>query len=114
VDFVFQDDLTYDSKQLLGQKMSAAESLNALRTTGEVLSGLPFDDPSRLEQVLRGAAEQLSLKPGQLFGILRTAVTGKAVTPPLIGILHLLGKEKTMARIASALGRLEKMVETPA
>ncbi len=96
--------------------MSAAESLNALRTAGEVLEGLAsFDDEAQMEYELRAAAERLGLKQGQFLGILRVAVTGKTVTPPLIGTLRILGRDKTMQRIRQALANLERMVAgTPA
>ncbi len=110
VDFLFRDRLEYDPRLLIGQKMSPGDSLNALRTAGEALEGLAsFDDEAQMEHELRAAAERLGLKQGQFFGILRVAVTGKTVTPPLIGTLKVLGREKTMARIHQALANLESM-----
>lgn len=109
VDFLFQEKIAYDAKTLVGPKMSAAESLHALRTAGEILDGMPFDDAEKMEHALRAAGERLGLKPAQFFGVLRNAVSGKTVTPPLIGVLQILGKEKTRARIGDALTGLEKM-----
>ncbi len=111
VDFIFQDEIAYDPKLLLGNKMNAAESLNALRSAGEVLDNFAaFDDEHALEQELRAASEKLGLKPAQFFGILRVAVTGKTVTPPLVGTMKVMGKGKVMGRVEMALGELEKMV----
>ena len=111
VDFIFQDEISYDPKLLLGNKMNAVESLNALRNAGEVLDNFAsFDDEGALEHELRAASEKLGLKPAQFFGILRVAVTGKTVTPPLIGVLKILGKQKTMARVNAALAQLESLV----
>lgn len=110
-DFFFQDTLEYDPKLLIGQKLNAAESLQALRTAGEVLSGLvSFDDEAQMEFELRAAAERLGLKPAQFLGILRVAVTGKTITPPLVGTIQILGRERTMQRIQQALTSLENMV----
>ncbi|MBI4673051.1 MAG: glutamate--tRNA ligase [Chloroflexi bacterium] len=109
VDFLFQEKISYDPKTLVGPKMNAAESLHALRAAGEILDGMSFDDAEKMEQALRAAGEQLGLKPAQFFGVLRNAVSGKTVTPPLIGVLQILGKEKTMARIGDALVKLEKL-----
>ncbi len=111
VDFIFQDEIPYDPKLLLGNKMNAVESLNALRNAGEVLDNFAsFDDEHALEHELRAASEKLGLKPAQFFGILRVAVTGKTVTPPLIGVLKILGKQKTMARVNAALAQLKSLV----
>ncbi len=116
VDFIFQDEIQYDPKLLLGNKMDAAESLNTLRGAGEVLDNFAsFDDEHALEQELRAVSEKLGLKPAQFFGILRVAVTGKTVTPPLVGTMKVIGKRKVMGRVEKALRELESLaVETEA
>lgn len=110
VDFIFLDEITYDPKLLIGSKMNALESLNALRSAGEVLDNFAsLDDDEAMERELRAASEKLGLKPAQFFGVLRIALTGKAVTPPLVGTMKVMGKEKVMARIQNALRELEKL-----
>lgn len=110
VDFIFQAKITYDPKMLLGKNMNAAEALNILRDAGEVLDNFPsFDDEQSLEQALRSAAEKLGLKPAQFFGVLRVAITGKTVTPPLVGTMQIMGKARVMARVNDALQALEKL-----
>lgn len=109
VDFLFHESLTIDPALLVGSKMTAAESLAALRAAGETLDGVAFDDEHAVETALRATAEQLRLKPAQFFGILRVAVTAKTVTPPLVGTLRLLGRARTLSRIQRALAQLEKL-----
>lgn len=114
VDFIFAEGIEYDPKLLVGNKMDAVESLNALRSAGEVLDNFAsFDDPEGLEQELREASAKLGLKPAQFFGVLRIALTGKTVTPPLVGTMQVMGKEKVMARLGRALELLEKMIVAP-
>jgi glutamyl-tRNA synthetase len=48
---------------------------------------------------MRALADELGLKAGQLFGIVRWAVTGQKVTPPLFGSLAVLGRECVLARL---------------
>lgn len=110
VDFLFQEDVTYDPKELVGSNMTADEARRALRTAGEALDRISFDDAVAMERELRAAGAQLGLKPAQFFGILRTAVTGQAVTPPLVGVLQIMGKQKVLARIEQAMARLESLV----
>lgn len=108
VDFIFMDNLEYDPNLLIGPKMTAAEALKALGAAYSVLEGAAaWEDESRMESELRAAAERLGLKQGQFFGVLRVAATGKTVTPPLVGTLHVLGRERTLARIGQALLYLE-------
>jgi len=55
----------------------------------------------RIEQALRGLAEELGLSPRKAFQPIRVAVTGSKVSPGLFESLELLGKERSLARIRS-------------
>jgi glutamyl-tRNA synthetase len=89
-----------------------AESLKALQESYDLLWSLPFDEKETLETALRNLAEQKGLKAGQLFGILRIAVTGQSVSPPLIESMLILGKDQVMQRIQEALKRLKVFVQS--
>jgi glutamyl-tRNA synthetase len=58
----------------------------------------------RIEQALRGLAEELELSPRKAFQPIRVAVTGSKISPGLFESLELLGKETSLARIRSARG----------
>jgi glutamyl-tRNA synthetase len=60
-----------------------------------------------LENTVRPLAGELGLKAGQLFGLLRTAVTGRTATPPLFETMAVLGKERCLKRIELAITKLE-------
>ena len=111
VDFFFQEEMAYDPRLLLGKKMGAAASLDALKRVHEVLDQLPTFDEEVLERTLRDLAKQLELKAGQLFGVIRVAVTGKKVAPPLFGTLSILGKERVLSRISKAEQTLASLVD---
>jgi glutamyl-tRNA synthetase len=59
--------------------------------------------------VLRALAEELGLKAGQLFGIIRVAATGKAVSPPLFETLAVLGRARTLERVDRAIEALASL-----
>ena len=63
-------------------------------------------DAVSLEEMLRPLAVELGLKTGQLFGSLRTAVTGQAIAPPLFQTMAVFGRETCLERIDRALERL--------
>jgi glutamyl-tRNA synthetase len=48
--------------------------------------------------------EELGLKPRVAFGAVRVAVTGRRVSPPLFESLELLGRDRSLGRLQSALG----------
>jgi glutamyl-tRNA synthetase len=108
-DFFFEDGLTYEPQALIGKKMDANASWVALERTYETLAGLSaFDEPT-LETALRALADDLGLKAGQLFSVIRVSTTGKEVAPPLFGTLAVLGRERSLARIKLAVERLGRL-----
>jgi glutamyl-tRNA synthetase len=105
-DFFFQEELVYDPAQLVGKNVSAAESLAALQQVRGVLAGLADFDAESIDTALRAQAEELGLKVGSMLGIVRVAITGKAVAPPLFETLAILGREKSLARIDRGINAL--------
>ena len=105
--FLFRDGVAPDPQELIGKKMTPAESAEAIRRSIEVIHEFGQLETDRLEIALRALAEKLELKVGQLFGILRVAVTGQRVSPPLIETMELLGKEIVLERLEAALKALE-------
>ena len=51
---------------------------------------------------MRELVAEMGLKPAQVFGVLRVAVTGQRVSPPLFESMEILGKELTLRRIQRA------------
>jgi glutamyl-tRNA synthetase len=103
IDFLFADIAIPPKETLIGQKMDQAASLQALRESRELLASLtPFED-APMEQAMRALAERMQLKPGQLFTIVRNAVTGKSVTPPLFGTISVMGRETALERLDRAI-----------
>ena len=105
-DFFFVDQLPpYDPAELIPQKGDAAMALKVLTRAKEVLPNVEFKhDP--LDQALRAAAQELSVKAGQMFQPIRVAVCGRKNAPPLFETLEVLGKDTTLERIGEALGKL--------
>jgi len=101
-DFVFQEIKTPKVDKLIGKKMTAETSLEAICKVQRVLrESVPFDAEA-IEGPMRELATTLGLKVGQLLGIVRNAVTGKKVSPPLFGSIQALGLERTLKRLEKA------------
>jgi glutamyl-tRNA synthetase len=102
-DFFLVDQLPpYDPAELIPQKGDAALAAKVLQRAKEVLAGIEFKhDP--LDHALRSAAQELGIKPGQMFQPIRVAVCGRKNAPPLFETLEVLGKEKTLERVEKAI-----------
>ena len=110
-DFFFMEDIEYDPLLLVAKGLTSASSHAALQAAKDRIIGLPEWNHDSLESALRPLAEELQVKAGQLFGILRVAVTGRTVTPPLFETLVVLGCERAIARIDKALSLLQQAVD---
>jgi glutamyl-tRNA synthetase len=100
--FLFVEDVEVDpaaaAKQLAGPE--AAEVLDAAQAA---LRELPDWTTAAVETALKEAlVEGLGRKPRQAFGPVRVAVSGRTVSPPLYESIELLGRERTLARLAAA------------
>jgi glutamyl-tRNA synthetase len=104
--FFFVDQLNYDAGLLAGKNMDADATVKALKAAQSRLEPLSKFDNDSLEAVLRPLASELGLKTGQLFGVLRVAVTGRTAAPPLFATMAVLGKERCLKRITAALKML--------
>ena len=105
--FFFRETVEPETVELIGKKMTPAESANAIRRAHQVIEALPSMDIEPLEAALRSLAEEINLKAGQLFGILRVAVTGQRVSPPLIESMAFIGQVEVLARIEQAIALLD-------
>jgi glutamyl-tRNA synthetase len=100
--FMFRDTVSPAPADLIGQDMTAEASQGAMRRVQQVILDRERLEVESLEAELRGLAAELGLKAGQLFTILRIAVTGQRVSPPLIETMVLLGKEQVLERLGRA------------
>jgi glutamyl-tRNA synthetase len=104
--FLIKDLPPYDPALLIPQKGDAPMARRVLEKAQEVLSQTDFTHDA-LDQALRGSAQQLGIKAGQMFSPIRVAVTGRTAAPPLFGTLEALGREAALERIGAALNLLK-------
>lgn len=80
------------------------EAKGALEELRGVLEALPSPwTHEGWEQAIRAAADELGWKHGDLFMLLRVAITGSKVSPPLFESMEILGKEECLERVEAAL-----------
>ncbi len=63
-------------------------------------------DAGAVEAALSPLPERLDAKPGRVYQPIRVAITGTAVSPGIFESLAALGREESLARIATAAARL--------
>ncbi|MFM8909705.1 MAG: glutamate--tRNA ligase, partial [Gemmatimonadota bacterium] len=105
----FVDAITYDPEAVAKQWKEPAVVLPLLTATRETLAALPEWTPPVMEEALRHLAEAKGVGGGTIFQPLRVALTGLTVSPGIFDVMVLLGRERTLARIASAEDHLETL-----
>lgn len=108
--FYFRETVSPDPVDLVPKGLTPDQTLHAAQRSYEVLSALPTLDPESAEPPMRQVVEDLGLNAGQVFGILRVAVTGQKVSPPLFESMEIIGREKVLDRIRQAIGLLKGLM----
>jgi glutamyl-tRNA synthetase len=106
IDLFFDEDLEYDSCLLLN-KLDKTQALQALGMSLSKLEELTSWTTESMELIIRPLAEELNLKTGVFFGLLRVAITGRTVSPPLFQTMKVLGRETCYKRLKYAIGKLQ-------
>ena len=66
-------------------------------------------DAKEFEETFKSLAQELQISNLDMFQLIRVAVSGQLVTPPLFESIQILGEDETKNRISDAL----KYVENP-
>lgn len=110
--FLFEEEVKPLREDLIPKKMSASNSLEAALFSYDVISKIDEFTHETTEQPLRDIAEKMELKAGQVFGIIRVAVTGQRISPPLIESMAIIGKDKVLSRLEYAITLLKELSES--
>jgi len=102
--FLFVDGAGFKVDPEEAARVLTKAAVPTLAAAQKALAGL---DPWTFQEI-RAALEkallgELGLKPKAAYAPVRAAVTGRRVSPPLFESMELLGRDKTMARLARAL-----------
>jgi len=94
------DAITFDDKAVA--KHLAPEVATLLPELAAAFGSVePFEEDG-LERALRELAEEHGLNAAKLIHATRVAITGQAASPGLFEVLALVGRERTLARLATA------------
>lgn len=105
VDFFFCEILGYEPALLQG-KLQKDEAVKVLNRSIEVLGQVEGWKTEVLELAIRPLTDELGMKAGLFFSVLRVAVTGRTASPPLFQTMEVLGRERCMDRLRAALQKL--------
>jgi glutamyl-tRNA synthetase len=99
VEFLFKDTIERDLSAMLKKGMDAATAREICSRGAEALAALPAFDAASIEAALRKLAEDFGLASGPVFTVVRIAITGQKVTPPLFESIFALGQPESVHRL---------------
>lgn len=106
--FFFKENIEAAVVDLVAKGLTAEESAQIAMRCLQELKAMNDVSPQIAELRMREVVEELGYGTGQVFGILRVAVTGQKVSPPLFESMEIIGKETVFQRIEDAIQLLSK------
>jgi glutamyl-tRNA synthetase len=107
--FFFKDTVESNPEDLIAKGLDASQSAEVARKVYDILASLPDVSHQIAEPPMREFVEKSGLSANQVFGIVRVAVTGQKVSPPLFESMEIIGKEKVLERLQRSIEILQKM-----
>jgi glutamyl-tRNA synthetase len=100
--FVDEEDFALDPAD--AEKLLDQDGRAVVQASYDALSRLAEWSTAAIQEALQGRlVEDMGLKPRNAFGPVRVAVTGRRVSPPLFESMELLGRDRSLGRLQSAL-----------
>ncbi|WP_244932212.1 glutamate--tRNA ligase [Nocardioides sp. W7] len=99
--FVAEDDFVRDETDVA--KVLTEDGRRVVQAAYDAVEPLTQWSTASLQEALQAKlVDELGFKPRNAYGPVRVAVTGKRISPPLFESMELLGRERSLARLRSA------------
>jgi len=109
--FFFQEQVEFQPERVASQKFPAETAAAAAGELIELFRGSDGLDQESTEAPIRQLAKDMEIKAGMVFGLLREALTGQKVSPPIFDITPILGRDLVLKRLEAAREQLEKLAK---
>ena len=100
--FFFRDTVTIEADMLIPKGWSREQTIALIGQVCLIITNLESLNAEPTEAVFRDFVEERNLTPGQVFSVMRYAVTGQTVSPPLFESMEIVGKDKILERLHEA------------
>jgi glutamyl-tRNA synthetase len=113
--FFATESYDYDARTLLGKRFANEPELagSLLKAVLDAVRVTPEWTAAGLEAAIEPVTEHSTLKRGDVFGLVRVAVTGRTVTPPLFESMEILGRERCVQCLEQAREVVERSTRVP-
>jgi glutamyl-tRNA synthetase len=106
--FFFRPEVTPQREELMPKGMDAGAATGILKESISILEGLQSVAAEVTEPALRSLVDRTARPAGEVFGVLRVAVTGQKISPPLFQSMEIIGRDTVLRRLRTAVQMLAK------
>jgi glutamyl-tRNA synthetase len=106
--FFFKDDISITPEDLAINDWDTNRVIEVISESVEILDSVKNFVTNEVESKMREYVEHKGLTPGQVFGLLRVAITGQKVSPPLFESMEIIGRKTVLERLIEA----KKVIES--
>ncbi|MBU2072797.1 MAG: glutamate--tRNA ligase [Actinobacteria bacterium] len=102
--FLFVDEADFTRDEADVAKLLDETGREVVKAAHDAVAALGTWSTQAIQDALQATlVDEMGLKPRVAYGPVRVAITGRRVSPPLFESMELLGRERSLARLASAL-----------
>jgi len=105
--YLFEEPPVPAAEEFVPKKLDKARAAELLAAAGALLGSCDFGDIEGTEAKFRAEAERVGAKFGDLMALLRVAITGARVSPPLFESIRIIGTDRARSRVERALAALK-------
>jgi glutamyl-tRNA synthetase len=110
--FFFKKNVEPNPEELIAKGLEARQSADIAKKSYEIFASLPELTHAVAEPPMREYVETSGFSANQVFGIIRAAVTGQKVSPPLFESMEIIGRKKVLERLRKAIDLLAQQAES--
>lgn len=101
--FFFKDTVAPLVNDLVVKDLTKEDSKLILKNAIQILEKETSLEKEKTEPKMREYVEKSGFSAGQVFGIMRVAITGQKVSPPLFESMEIIGRDLVLQRLMNAL-----------
>ncbi|GGO70320.1 glutamate--tRNA ligase [Nocardioides deserti] len=102
--FLFVDEADFTRDEADAAKLLDEKGVEVVQAAYDAVEPLADWTTQSIQDALQAKlVDELGLKPRNAFGPVRVAITGRRVSPPLFESMELLGRDRSLSRLRSAL-----------
>ncbi|HEY9077017.1 MAG TPA: glutamate--tRNA ligase [Anaerolineaceae bacterium] len=107
--YLFKDTVDPDPEALIPKGMTSRQASEIIQHSLGIFEEMDRINLETAEPIIRELGEKLGFTASQTFWVLRVAITGQKVSPPLFESMEILGKESSILRLRKALQKLDEV-----